>query len=305
MSFAKLKNKSKNNFASLKGKIENEKSGKKFGDDRIWSPTVDKAKNGFAVIRFLPEPEGDDMPYVKLYNHGFQVGSRWLIENCPTTIGKDCPICSNNNEMWNTGIQSQQNIVRQRKRRVSYFSNILVLSDKAAPENEGKVFLFRYGAKIFQKILEAIEPQFEDENAFNPFDFWEGADFKLKIRDVEGYRNYDKSEFASPSPLMGGDDAELEKLWKQEYSLAELIAPDKFKSYDDLQSKLHSVLGVENSHQADIEEEENKFDDEGDETHEKLTKSNTSKPKEEPKAHADDSDVDSDLEMYASLLSDD
>ena len=180
---------------------------------------------------------------MKTFSHGFQGRGGWYIENCPTTTGGKWPVCQANNELWNSGIESDKNIARDRKRKMQYISNILVVSDPANPENEGKVFLYKYGKKIFNKIQEAMSPEFDDEEAINPFDFWKGADFKLKIRRVEGYVNYDKSEFASPSQLFGGDDEQLENIWNSEYSLQAFVAADQFKSYEDLSQKFNSVIG--------------------------------------------------------------
>jgi len=240
MAFKNLKS-NKGLFDSLRDKIEKDNKGNNNSDDRFWSPNVDKAGNGFAVIRFLPAPDGEDLPYIKKYNHGFKIGSKWFIENCPTTIGGTCPVCEANNELWDTGLEMNKDIVRKRKRALSYISNILVISDTKHPENEGQVFLFRYGAKIFDKIKRAFTPEFEDETPFNPYDFWEGADFKLKIRNEANYRNYDSSSFVNPKPLFDGEDKMLEALWKKEHSLLALVAPDQFKSHDELKRKFEKV----------------------------------------------------------------
>lgn len=215
-------------------------------DERIWTPEVDKAGNGFAVIRFLdtPQVDGEDgMPWVQIFNHGFQGPGGWLIDNCLTSVNQKCPVCEHNTSLWNSGVEANKEVARKQKRKLSYVSNILVVKDSAHPENEGKVFIFKYGKKIFDKIKEKIEPQFEDEKAINPFNFWQGANFKLKIRNVEGYRNYDKSEFDVVSPV-SDDDSEIERIWKSEYSLKEFLNPKDFKSYDELKTKLNRVLGV-------------------------------------------------------------
>jgi hypothetical protein len=212
-------------------------------DDRFWQPQVDKAGNGYAVIRFMPEPKGEDLPYVRTFSHGFQGDGGWYIENCPTTIGGECPACKKNNELWNSGIEANKEIVRKQKRRLTYMSNIIVLKDPANPENEGKVFLYKYGKKIWDKLNDIMNPDFEDETPINPFDFWEGADFKLKIRKVDGYRNYDKSEFDSASELFDGDDDRLEQTYESLYSLQEFVQPSQFKSYDELQQRLDRALG--------------------------------------------------------------
>ena len=215
-------------------------------DDRFWQPTVDKAGNGTAIIRFLPaSPEDgeDSLPWVRVFSHGFQGPGGWLIDNCLTTLNEKCPVCDHNSVLWNSGVEANKEIVRKQKRKLNYISNILVISDPANPENEGQVKLFKYGKKIFDKISDEMNPEFEDEKAVNPFDFWDGANFKMKIRNVEGYRNYDKSEFADPSSLFGGDDSKIEELWKKEHSLKDCIDPSKFKKYDELKGRLDKVLG--------------------------------------------------------------
>jgi hypothetical protein len=244
LDFASLKKTRKTSLTSLVQEVEKvtTRSDNK-GDDRLWKPEIDKSGNGYAVIRFLPAPTGEDLPWVKMYNHGFKGPGGWYIENSLTTIGKDDPVSEHNSMLWNSGIESNKAIVRQQKRRLQYFSNILVVKDPANPDNEGKVFLYQYGAKIFQKLQEAMQPQFEDEDPMNPFDFWEGADFKLKIRQVEGYRNYDKSEFDSPSPI-SDDDEDIEAIWNKEHSLSAFLEPSNFKSYGELKARLDKVLGV-------------------------------------------------------------
>lgn len=219
-------------------------------DDRFWYPNVDKAGNGYAVIRFLPAPGNEDVPFIRMFEHGFKgpTGS-WYIENSLTTIGKTDPVGEYNTMLWNSGLDSDKEIARKQKRKLHFVSNIYVVTDQQNPENEGKVFLFKYGKKVFDKLNEAMNPQFADEDAMNPFDLWTGANFKLKIRNVEGYRNYDKSEFASAGPL-SDDDAELERIWKSEYSLQEFLAPSNFKSYDELKAKLYKVLGLDDSGKA-------------------------------------------------------
>lgn len=217
-------------------------------DTRFWKPEVDKAGNGMAVIRFLPAPavDGDDaLPWVRVFSHGFQGPGGWYIENSLTTLNQKDPVSEYNSTLWNSGIEANKEIARKQKRRLHYISNILVVSDPAHPENEGQVRLFKFGKKIFDKITEAMNPEFADEVPVNPFDLWDGANFKLKIRNVEGYRNYDKSEFADKEPVMGGDDDKLENLWKQEYSLKEFLEEKNFKSYDVLKARLDKVLGFE------------------------------------------------------------
>ena len=212
------------------------------GDDRLWKPEVDKAGNGYAVIRFLPAPDGEELPWAKLYTHAFQGTGGWYIENSLTTLGQKDPVSEHNSQLWNSGIESDKEIARKQKRKLSYYANIYVVKDSANPHNEGQVFLYKFGKKIFDKITAAMQPEFEDEDPINPFDFWAGANFKLKIKKVAGYWNYDSSEFDRQSALLDDDDA-MEAIWKKEYSLAELVAPDQFKSYDELKKRLDYVLG--------------------------------------------------------------
>ena len=208
----------------------------------MWKPELDKSGNGYAVIRFLPAVEGEDMPLAKVFNHAFQGPTgQWYIENSLTTIGKADPVSELNSTFWNTGLESDKEIARKQKRKLQYYSNIYVVSDAKHPENEGKVFLFRYGKKIFDKLMAAMQPEFEDETPINPFDFWEGANFKLKIRKVDGYWNYDKSEFEAPSALFD-NDGQIEDVWKKAYPLGEFSAPTNFKSYEDLKTRLDTVL---------------------------------------------------------------
>ena len=217
-------------------------------DTRFWQPEVDKAGNGMAVIRFLPAPQvdGDDaLPWVRVFSHGFQGPGGWLIDNCLTTLNEKCPVCEHNNTLWNSGIEANKDIARKQKRKLSYVANILVVSDPANKSNEGQIKLFKFGKKIFDKITEAMNPEFADETPINPFDLWEGANFKLKIRNVEGYRNYDKSEFAEKSALYDGDDEKLEALWKSEYGLKEFLERKNFKSYDQLKQRLDKALGFD------------------------------------------------------------
>ncbi len=247
MSFESLKKQSK--LGSLTDKlvkeVEKMNTGSQGGtDERFWKPSLGKGDIGSAVIRFLPAPGDEDLPWVKMYNHAFKgPENSWLIDNCLTTTGQSCPICKLNTQLWNSGNERDKDTVRDRKRKLSYYANIYVIKDPANPENEGKIFLFKFGKKIFDKILNSMQPEFEDEAPINPFDFWAGANFRLKIRKVEGYWNYDKSEFDAPEPLMDDDDA-LEALWKKEYSLSAIVAPDQFKSYDELEKRLNSVLGI-------------------------------------------------------------
>jgi len=248
MSFSDLKKQS--SLGSLTEKLTKqiEKMSTTSGgaDERLWKTTLDKTGNGFAVIRFLPAPEGEELPWAKMYSHAFQGPGGWYIENSLTTIGQKDPLGEHNRELWNSGSETNKEIVRKQKRKLSYYSNIYVVKDPVNPTNEGKVFLFKYGKKIFDKIMEAMQPEFEDETPINPFDFWQGANFKLKIVKKDGYWNYDKSEFGSVEPLLDDDDA-LEALWKKEYSLTAITAPDQFKSYEDLERRMNMVLGLKNS----------------------------------------------------------
>ena len=246
MSFASLKKASSgNSLARLTQEIEKLNQPTQTGaDERLWKPELDKSGNGFAVIRFLPAPDGEDMPWAKIWSHAFKgPQGQWYIENSLTTLGKDDPVGELNRELWNSGKESDKAIARAQKRKLSYYSNIYVVSDPTHPENEGRVFLYKYGKKIFDKLVEAMQPAFADEKALDPFNFWEGADFKLKIRKVDGYWNYDKSEFSAPAPLLK-DDAKLESIWKQAYSLADFEAPKNFKSYEKLKARLDLVLGI-------------------------------------------------------------
>jgi hypothetical protein len=261
MSFADLKKQS--SLGSLTQKLvkEVEKMSTTSGgdDDRLWKPELDKTGNGFAVIRFLPAPEGEELPWAKMYSHAFQGPGGWYIENSLTTVGQKDPVSEYNRELWNTGSDKDKETVRKQKRKLSYYSNVYVVKDPVNPQNEGKVFLFKYGKKIFDKVMAAMQPEFEDETPINPFDFWQGANFKLKIRKVDGYWNYDKSEFESPAPLLDDDDA-LEALWKKQYSLTELVSASQFKSYDDLDKRLKYVLGAKGTSRTTVVEEETEYD---------------------------------------------
>ena len=244
MSFENLKKQSK--LGSLTSKlvkeVEKMSTTSSGADERLYKPVVDKTGNGFAVLRFLPAPDGEELPWAKMYSHAFQGNGGWYIENSLTTIGGKDPLGEYNRELWNTGTEANKETVRKQKRKLNYYSNIYVVKDPANPSNEGKVFLFKYGKKIFDKIMEAMQPEFEDESPINPFDFWLGANFKLKIVKKDGYWNYDKSEFDRVSPLLDDDEA-MEALWKKEYSLAAVTAPDQFKTYEELERRMNMVLG--------------------------------------------------------------
>lgn len=244
MSFEALKRNSKNSDALIEKLSAMDEAKNSYKDDRFWRPTVDDAGTGQAMIRFLPEPPGEDTPFILYYSHGFQGPGGWYIENSRTTLGEKDPVSEMNTRLWNSGEQSKKDLVSQKyKRKKNYISNILVIDDPAAPENNGKVFLYRYGTKIYQKIQDAMKPEFSDEEAIIPFDFWKGANFRLRIRKVAGYLNYDKSEFDSVSELFNADDDRLKKLWESEYKLQEFVDPSNYKSYDELKSRLDVVLG--------------------------------------------------------------
>ena len=244
MSFADLKKQSKlgSLTAKLVKEVEKMSSNNASGDERLWKLEVDKGGNGYAVIRFLPAPDGEDLPFVKLYSHAFQGTGGWYIENSLTTLGQKDPVSEYNTMLWNNGTDAGKELARKQKRKLTYISNIYVVKDPANPENEGKVFLYKFGKKIFDKITAAMQPEFEDEEAIDPFDFWQGANFKLKAKNVAGYRNYDSSEFARQDALLDDDDA-MEAIWKKQYSLQDFVAPDQFKSYDELKTRLDYVLG--------------------------------------------------------------
>tara|TARA_R110000782_G_scaffold170252_4_gene262022 strand:+ start:3761 stop:4663 length:903 start_codon:yes stop_codon:yes gene_type:complete len=243
MSLAQMKK--SNSLDQLLGAAQSEnqtQEKKSYKDERLWKPELDKTGNGYAVLRFLPAVEGENMPWAKLWNHAFQGPTgQWYIENSLTTLGNNDPVSEMNSAYWNSGVESDKEIARRQKRKLQYYSNIYVVSDSKHPENEGKVFLFRYGKKIFDKLMESMQPAFEDETPVNPFDFWQGANFKLKIRKVDGYWNYDKSEFEASSALFDNDD-DIEEVWKKQYSLDDFTAPTNFKSYDELKTRLNMVL---------------------------------------------------------------
>lgn len=300
MDFSALK-KNRGNFDSLMKEVEKiatpQAEGSSNKDERFWQPEVDKAGNGYAVIRFLPPPKGEDLPWVRIWNHAFQGPTgKWYIENSLTTLNKQDPVSELNSELWNSGSEDNKNIARKQKRKLVYTSNIYIVKDPAHPENEGKVFLFKFGKKIFDKIKDVMQPQFEDEEPVNPFDFWKGANFKLKIRNVEGYRNYDKSEFDAAAPLLDDDD-ELEGIWAKEYSLQEFLDPKNFKSYDELKSKLEQVLSTAGTSLARADEVDL---DEGDRA---AVSQAVAKPKK--KVEVDLDDEDESLSYFAKLANDD
>ena len=242
MSFADLKKKS-GSFEKLQAELDKVNNPvTSFADDRFWKPELDKSGNGYAVIRFLPQPTGEDLPWVRIWGHAFRGPGGWYIENSLTTLNRKDPVSEYNTELWNSGLEADKETARKQKRILKYYSNVLIVSDTKHPENEGKIFLFRYGKKIHDKLAEVINPQFEDETAYDPFDFWKGANFKLKVRKVDGFWNYDKSEFDAPSEVYDGDEGKLEALYGKLYSLTQFLGEDNYKSYDDLKSKLHRTL---------------------------------------------------------------
>jgi len=246
MSFADLKKNRADAISKLTAAAEKigDGSKKSYVDDRLWQPTVDKAGNGYAVVRFLPARSSEELPWVRYWDHGFKGPTgKWYIENSLTSIGQQDPVAEMNSKLWNSGREEDKEIARQRKRRLHYVANILIVSDPANPANDGKIFLYKFGKKIFDKILDKMQPQFADEQPVNPFDFWQGCDFKLKIRQVEGYRNYDKSEFAACAPLFNGDEAKLEKLYNSLHDLKEFLDPKNYKTYAELKRKLLDTLG--------------------------------------------------------------
>jgi hypothetical protein len=297
--------KSRGGFDSLMKEVEKianpQSESNSKNDDRYWQPEVDKAGNGYAVIRFLAPPKGEELPWVRIWNHGFQGPTgKWYIENSLTTLGKQDPVSELNTELWNSGSEANKEVARKQKRKLTYITNILVVQDTKHPENEGKVFLYKFGKKIFDKIKDVAEPQFEDEKPLNPFDFWEGANFKLKIRNVEGYRNYDKSEFDTPSPV-SNDDSIIEAIWSKQHSLTAFLEPKNFKSYDELKKKLTMVLSngappVKPAESVDLDE---------DASFTRPAAQVTRTPAPTPKQDVNFDDDDESLSYFSKLASDD
>lgn len=302
-SFSALKNSRKSNLAKLQkeaDKINNPQTASN-QDDRFWKPELDKSGSGYAVIRFLPAPEGEDMPWVRIFNHGFQGPGGWYIENSLTTLGQKDPLGEYNSFLWNSGLEANKEVARKQKRRLSYISNIYVVEDKANPQNEGKVFLYRFGKKIFDKITSMMNPEFDDEQPIEVFDLWEGANFKLKIRKVDGYSNYDKSEFTSPAPLFD-DDAKLEKVWNTEYPLQEFLDPKNFKSYDELKKRLDIVLGnVESPAASAPSSVEDASEDDDSPWHNDSTPSRSAAPAVSSSSYDEDEDEDDNLDYFKKL----
>lgn len=301
VNFADLKKNRSDSFNKLNDQLKNMNSSYNSDDDKFWKPDVDKAGNGYAILRFLPAPAGEEFPFVRMYDHGFQGPGGWYIENSLTTLNQDDPVSEYNSQLWNSGIESNKEIVRKQKRRLSFISNVYVVRDPANPHNEGKVFLYKYGKKIFEKLSDKMTPQYPGEVPSNPFDLWEGADFQLKIRNYEGYRNYDKSEFAPQAPLLN-DDGALEEIWKSEHSLKELVDPKNFKSYAELKAKLYKVLGLDGrSHAPTVSAAE---DDSGEMNFTPKFKERSAPTMEQSSSPSMTSDDDDDMAFFKNLAED-
>lgn len=296
MSFAELKRNSKSNFEKLNKELSklNSNNFNNNDDENVWKLSVDAAGNGSAIIRFMPPPDGEDFPFVRIWDHGFQGPGGWYIEKSLTTIGQDDPCGKYNGSLWNSGLESDKEQARKQKRRTKYWANIYVIKDPANPENEGKVFKYSFGKKIFDKLNDMMNPEFDDEEAVNPFDLWEGANFRLKQRKVDGWPSYDKSEFDTPGPLFEDDD-KLEEVYNSLFSLQELIDPKNFKTYEELEKRLNRVLGLED---APVRRER--------EPEAEPRREREAEPKQESEETpwADDDD-DDDLDFFKSLVDDD
>ena len=302
-SFSELKRSASNSFEKLNQELTKLNSNQSNSrDERLWTCATDKAGNGYAIIRFLPAPGGEDVPFVRMFTHGFKGNGGWYIENSLTTIGQQDPIAELNTRLWNSGVESDKETVRKQKRQLNYYSNIYVVKDPANPANEGKVFLFRYGKKIFDKITDLMNPQFEDEKPVDPFNLWTGANFKLKIRKFEGYPNYDKSEFDSSGPLLDDDDA-LEAIWKQEYSLKELLDTKNFRSYDELKRRLDRALGLTTGNAPSNARQAYIVDEEDIPSFEPAPQARAAEARPAPAASVDDDDED--FEFFKKLAEDD
>jgi len=301
MSFATLKRNSGNAFEKLTQEIEKMSTTEGGTDDRFWKPEMDKAGNGYAVIRFLPPPEGEDVPWAKVWSHAFQGPGGWYIENSLTTLNKKDPVGELNRQLWNSGSEKDKEVARKQKRKLSYYSNIYVIKDPAHPENEGKVFLYKFGKKIFDKITEAMQPAFADEKPINPFDFWTGADFKIKLRKVDGYWNYDKSEFANPGTLGDYDDDQLEAIYSKTYSLAQFTSDSNFKTFEELQKRLNDVLNSKPTQRIDRET----YEDEESQVNENITSFATSATPSFSSRSTSNEDEDDTLSYFARLAEED
>jgi hypothetical protein len=302
--FATLKNNRSKSLDKLNSQLSQiaQKSYTDPNEGKFWKPSRDKAGNGFAIIRFLPAPNGEDMPFVRLWDHGFQGPTGlWYIENSLTTINKDDPVSELNSKLWNSGVEADKEQARKQKRRLHYIANVYVIKDSANPDNDGKVFLFKFGKKIFDKLNDLMNPQFEDEKPVNPFDLWEGANFRLKIRQFEGYANYDKSEFDSSEPLFE-DDAKLENVWKAEHSLQEIVDPKHFKPYAELKAKLYRVLNLTGDQVDGNRKAEDEVDADLDMS--RFSKSESQQEMKQSQSSMDsvDDDDDEDLAKFRSLI---
>lgn len=294
-----------NDFSKIQSQFEKEANpGSGYQDDRIWKLEGDKAGNGTAVIRFLPRHPDDELPWVKMFSHSFQGPTgKWYIENSLTTIGQDDPISEENSRLWATGLESNQNIARDRKRKLSYYFNILVVSDPKNPQNEGKVFIYRCGKKIFDKIMDKANPTYEDESPVNVFDLWEGANLKLRMRKKDGYVNYDESLFMEPSPVADTDEEILEIVNKQ-YRLGEFLEQKNFKTYDELKKKFVSVMASDTFKPQTAEELINEKDEPAVAEAPKAKEKSAPKQKEAKPAWEDD-DEDEDLKSFFSKIAED
>lgn len=290
MSFAALKKSSKGAIDSISKKFEEEKSGGYGKDERFWKLDVDKTGNGMATIRFLPAPDGEENPYVKRFEYFVKFGQRYYVENCRTTLGEKDPM----NEHFfkvrgKDPSEAQKQAARQFSRSTNYIANIYVVDDPKNPDNNGKVFLFKFGSRIFQKLEGAIKPEFDDETPFNPFDLWGGANFKLKARMLDGQRSYDKSAFEACSPL-SDDDEELEAIWKKEHSLQAEVAADKFKSYDELKKKLDDLLGSDDNEEKQADKTRETFEQQRKKRDEDEEDAPRRKSEDKPKRRSDEDD---------------
>ena len=302
-SFSELKRSASNSFEKLNQELTKLNSNQSNSrDERLWTCATDKAGNGYAIIRFLPAPGGEDVPFVRMFTHGFKGNGGWYIENSLTTIGQQDPIAELNTRLWNSGVESDKETVRKQKRQLNYYSNIYIVKDPANPANEGKVFLFRYGKKIFDKITDLMNPQFEDEKPVDPFNLWTGANFKLKIRKFEGYPNYDKSEFDSAGPLLDDDD-KLEAIWKTEYSLKELLDAKNFRTYDELKRRLDRALGLTTGNAPSNARQAYIVDEEDIPSFEPAPQPRAQEARPAPAASVDDDDED--FEFFKKLAEDD
>jgi hypothetical protein len=302
-SLRKMRNSDFSKIAQEFEKTVNPQQTQSYEDTRFWKPERDKSGNAQATIRFLPRTEGDELPWVKIFSHGFQgPGGKWYIENSLTTLGQNDPVGELNAKLWNSGSEANKDLARKQKRRLHYIANVLIVSDPKHPENEGQVKLFKFGKKIFDKIMDKARPTFEDEEPVNVFDYWEGANFKLRMKTVEGYPNYDQSTFAEPSAI-ADDDEEILAIAKQQHKLSEFLDAKNFKSYDELKKKLDMVLNGDfvGMTAEEIAEQEDRPVMEAPQPAAKPPVKVASKPAKEPSVTDDDDDV---LSYFQSLTED-